>query len=41
MKAVLEQKGYDLTYAEYPESHNWVNWRARLDDILECFWGAK
>lgn len=41
MKAVLEQKGYQLTYGEYPEGHNWVNWRARLDDILEYFWGRK
>jgi len=41
MKSVLEQKGYELFYAEYPESHNWVNWRARLADILEYFWGTR
>lgn len=23
-----------LSYAEYPEGHNWWNWRARLDEIL-------
>jgi enterochelin esterase family protein len=37
MKAVLEQRGYDVEYAEYPEGHNWVNWRARLDEILLFF----
>lgn len=41
MKAVLEKKGYDLMYSEYPEGHNWVNWRARLDEILQFFWGTK
>ena len=41
MKAVLEEKGYPLHYAEYPESHNWVNWRARIDDILMYFWGME
>ncbi len=41
MKAILQSKGYDLKYGEYPEGHNWVNWRARLDDILEYFWGKK
>ena len=41
MKAVLEQKGYQTRYAEHPEGHNWVNWRARLDDILEYFWGTR
>jgi enterochelin esterase-like enzyme len=41
MKAVLKQKGYEFTYAEYPESHNWVNWRARVPDILSYFWGKE
>jgi enterochelin esterase family protein len=41
MKAVLEEEGYLLHYAEYPESHNWVNWRARIDDILTYFWGTE
>ncbi len=41
MRAVLENKGYELRYREYPEGHNWVNWRARLDDILEYFWAKK
>ena len=39
MKGVLQKKGYPFTYAEYPEGHNWVNWRARIDDILTYFWG--
>ncbi len=41
MVDALEAKGYALHYREYPEGHNWVNWRARLDDILEYFWGTK
>lgn len=41
MKRVLDEKGYDFSYAEYPESHNWVNWRARVDDILKYFFGRK
>ena len=41
MKKVLEEKCYDFSYGEYPESHNWVNWRSRLDDILVYFWGKK
>ena len=41
MKRVLEEKGYPLHYAEYPEAHNWVNWRARIDDILTFFWGLE
>lgn len=39
MKAALEERGYRFSYAEYPEGHNWVNWRARIDDILVTFWG--
>jgi enterochelin esterase family protein len=41
MKAILEEKDYPLHYAEYPEAHNWVNWRARIDDILTYFWGTQ
>jgi len=41
MKQLLEEKGYELKYGEYPEAHNWSNWRARVDDILECFWGIR
>jgi enterochelin esterase-like enzyme len=37
MRAALRRKGYELTYTEVPEGHNWVNWRARIDDILETF----
>ena len=39
MKIVLERKGYLLHYAEYPEGHNWMNWRARIADVLEYFFG--
>jgi len=41
MKAVLEDKGYELRYGEYPEGHSWGNWRARLADILTYFWGTQ
>lgn len=39
MKSVLEERGYEFSYAEYHEGHNWVNWRARVDDILKYFFG--
>lgn len=41
MYDLLRRKGYDVFYREYPEGHNWVNWRARIDDILLHFWGKK
>ncbi|MFN0157929.1 MAG: alpha/beta hydrolase-fold protein [Bacteroidota bacterium] len=41
MRDVLRERGYEFSYAEYPEGHNWVNWRARIDAILEYFWGLK
>ena len=33
----LKQKGAEVIYSEYSEGHNWKNWRARLDKILEYF----
>ena len=41
MKSVLDSKGYEVKYEEYPEGHNWVNWRARLAHLLEYFWSRK
>jgi enterochelin esterase family protein len=41
MRDLLESRGYEVRYREYPESHNWVNWRARLADILSYFWGIR
>jgi enterochelin esterase family protein len=41
MKNLLESKGYEVMYGEYPEGHNWANWRARLDEILTYFWGRR
>ena len=41
MKRALEENGYAVTYGEYPEGHNWVNWRARLSNILTFFWGKQ
>ncbi|MEP1096410.1 MAG: alpha/beta hydrolase-fold protein [Cyclobacteriaceae bacterium] len=39
LKGILEQKGYDFTYLEVAEGHNWRNWGPMLDDILVCFYG--
>lgn len=41
VRDIMRQKGYALTYAEYPESHNWMNWRGRLREILTTFWGTR
>lgn len=37
MYHVLLELGCTVAYSEYPEGHNPVNWRARIDDILEYF----
>ena len=37
MASALVEKGYDFIYNEYPEAHNWANWRARIADILTYF----
>ena len=34
MLKVLQQKGYDVTYRETSESHNWANWSARYAEIV-------
>ncbi len=39
LKKVLEEKGYDFIYKEYPEGHTWGNWRRHLIDILEDYFG--
>ena len=41
VRDIMREKGYAITYREYPESHNWMNWRARLGDILRTFWGRR
>jgi len=38
MKEIFENKGYEYTYMEVPESHSWGNWRGQIDDILTWFW---
>ena len=38
-KKVLEDKGYEFTYLEVAEGHNWRNWRPMLGDILLSFYG--
>ena len=41
VRDIMREKGYAITYREYPESHNWLNWRARLGEILRTFWGVR
>jgi len=36
-KKVLEEKGYDFIYKEYPEGHTWGNWKRHLIDALIYF----
>jgi enterochelin esterase-like enzyme len=36
---VLESKGFEHVYREYPEGHTWGNWRGHLVDALEYFFG--
>ena len=35
MLKTLQQKGYDVTYRETNESHNWANWSARYAEIVK------
>jgi enterochelin esterase-like enzyme len=41
VRDIMREKGYAITYAEYPESHNWLNWRGRLGEMLRTFWGTR
>jgi enterochelin esterase-like enzyme len=41
MKAILEEKNYDLVYMEVPEGHSWGQWRAQLDDLLITFFKSR
>ncbi len=41
VSGLLKQKGATVQYAEYPEGHNWSNWRARIGTLLEYFFGTK
>ncbi len=36
-KLALTSMGYDLTYRETGQSHNWKNWRPLIDDALLTF----
>ncbi len=36
-KNILLKKGYDLTYVEVNQTHNWKNWAPLLDDLLKTF----
>lgn len=40
MLAVLQDKGYDVTYRESIESHNWGNWRNMYSEIVRWFVGG-
>ena len=41
LRDIMRTKGYAVTYAESPESHNWMNWRAHLGDLLKTFRGTR
>lgn len=41
MLAVLQDKGYDITYRETIESHNWGNWRNKYSEIVRWFVSKK
>ena len=34
MLVLLQKKGYDVTYRETNESHNWANWSAKYAEII-------
>jgi enterochelin esterase-like enzyme len=36
---LLQNKGYSVQSAEYPEGHQWGFWRAHIGDMLKFFWG--
>lgn len=38
---LLRERGADVVFAEYPEGHNWTNWRARIPLILQHFFPRK
>ncbi len=38
---LLERRGARVHYAEFPEGHNWTNWRAKIREILEYFFPAR
>ncbi len=37
----LKKLGYEVTYREVRESHNWKNWRPLMDDVLKTFFAVK
>lgn len=41
LAAVLRKRGYEVSYAEYPEGHSWGLWRNHIGDALEYFWGVE
>ena len=40
-RRVLEDKGYDLTYATVRQGHDWQNWGPLLDDVLVTFFSSQ
>ncbi len=37
VRKMLQERGARICYEEFPEGHNWTNWRSRLSGILEYF----
>jgi len=40
-RRILERQGYDVTFMEVDEGHDWRNWGPLLDDVLETFYGTR
>ena len=38
---LLQEQGYDVSYIEVAQSHNWKNWRPLLDDVLQTFFSTE
>ena len=36
-KSLLFEKGYDLTYEQNHQGHNWKNWKPLIPDVLKTF----
>jgi enterochelin esterase-like enzyme len=40
MRALLETKGYPVTYREYHGGHNYASWRNEVGQGLETLFGV-
>jgi enterochelin esterase-like enzyme len=40
-RRILERQGYEVSFMEVDEGHDWRNWGPLLDDVLETFYGTR